>query len=235
MIARDKRSSISFAPSTRRWRRPTSRASGSRLKTRFARSRRRPRKPIPKRCVPRALLPLLSLRVRPYRRPPLQWRRERRYRPRRNRVRPYPSVRRSWGRQSHAWLRRPPRAEERRSAGDFNRPISRGPQTRPMRRANSMRKGRMVAAATRSPCESAAVRGGGTRVSREDVDFPLEEEVEPRGDGPRVAPDREDYPHMSPGDFAAGSRTRRLQPGAEPRSVRKHRADCARSFSSAGS
>ena len=102
--------------------------------------------------------------------------------------------------------------------GDFDRPMPRAPQPRPM----PARERDIEAANDRLPPEPypsppAAARGG-MRVPRDDFDYPPEGETEHRLDAPRIAPGRGDPSKISPEDFVAGPRARRLHvpPGAQP-------------------
>jgi hypothetical protein len=104
-------------------------------------------------------------------------------------------------------------------------PLPRAPQTRAMppreRSAEAANGGRPQREPYPDPQSSA--RTGGVRATRDDFDYPLDEESEHRLDAPRIAPDRADQAKISPDDFAPGPRARRLQPspGARPQAEAK--------------
>ena len=100
---------------------------------------------------------------------------------------------------------------------DLNRPASRAPQSRPM----PPRELNVEATddhSLRGPHATPAAARGGTRILREDLDFPLDEDVDPRMDAVRPGPNRADKPQTSAGEFAGGPRLRRPQPEVEVRS-----------------
>ena len=102
---------------------------------------------------------------------------------------------------------------------DFGRPPLRVPPARPL--PPREREAEVGDELHREPYADAPFPArGGARVSRDDFDYPPEEESEHRLDAPRLAPGRADPAKISPDDFVAGPRVRRLQPppgDAEPR------------------